>query len=84
MAAVAAAVAAVEAQVQGWVRERGAGIVLEVERLPGEEDWVRRGMVQSQQPYPVASLLHLRAPRHHLGPLRLRGQRPSEQRFLLQ
>ena len=80
----AAAVAAVEVQVQGWVRERGGVIALGSERLPGEEDWVRREMGQSQQPYPAASLLHPHAPRHHLGPLRLRVQWPSEQRFLLQ
>lgn len=78
-----AAVAVVKAQVQGWEREREAGIALEGERLPGEEDWARREMVQGQQPYPVASL-HPRALRHHPGPFRLRERRPSEQRFLLQ
>jgi hypothetical protein len=79
-----AAVAVVEAQVQGWARERGPGIALEVERLPGEEDWVRQEMVRSQQPCPGANLLHPRVPRHHPGPLQPRGRRPSEQRFLLQ
>jgi hypothetical protein len=81
---VAVVVAAVEAQAQGRVREQGAGIVLEAERLPGEVGWVRREMVQSQRPYHVASLLYHRALRRHRGLLRPQSQRPSEQRSLPQ
>ena len=68
---------------QGWVRERGVGIVREIERLRGEVDLARQAMVQGRQPYHGASLLHRRVHRHHLGLLRLQAQQPSEQRFLL-
>jgi hypothetical protein len=82
----AVAVATVQVQAQGLVRERGrvAGIVLEAERLPGEMGWVRRGMIRSQRPYRVASLLHHHVRRRHREPLRPRSQQPSEQRFLPQ
>lgn len=48
MAAVAVAVAAVEAQAQGWVRGWMGVPAVEVERLLVEVDWMRRGTVLDQ------------------------------------
>jgi hypothetical protein len=45
---MAAVAAAVEAQAQGWVWVWPGVAAVEVERLPGWMDWVRREMVQGQ------------------------------------